>query len=73
MDQERHIAQNWRINAQRYALKGSRCEECQVVAFPPRQVCTSCGHANPLRESMKHISRNGAHSPDTDTTSSSSK
>jgi uncharacterized OB-fold protein len=37
-----HIAQNWRINGQRYALKGARCEKCQKVSFPPREVCPYC-------------------------------
>ena len=37
-----HIAQNWRINGQRYAMKGARCEKCQKVSFPPRAVCPYC-------------------------------
>ena len=40
-----HIAQNWRLNAQRYALKGVRCEKCQKVSFPPREVCPYCQNA----------------------------
>ncbi len=35
-----NIAQNWRLNGQRYALKGVKCELCGTVAFPPRQICT---------------------------------
>ena len=38
-----HIAQNWRLNGQRYAMKGVRCETCQKVIFPPREVCPYCG------------------------------
>lgn len=37
-----HVAQNWRINAQRYSMKGHRCEKCQKVSFPPREVCPYC-------------------------------
>ncbi len=37
-----HIAQNWRLKAQRYALKAVRCEACQTVYFPPRAVCPTC-------------------------------
>ncbi len=37
-----HIAQNWRLNAQRYSMKGVRCEHCQRVLFPPREVCPYC-------------------------------
>lgn len=37
-----HIAQNWRLKGQRYALKAIRCEACQSVYFPPRLVCPAC-------------------------------
>jgi len=37
-----HIAQNWRLNAQRYALKGTKCAHCGKVSFPPRPVCPHC-------------------------------
>jgi uncharacterized OB-fold protein len=37
-----NIAQNWRLNDQRYALKGVRCEGCNQVLFPPREVCPDC-------------------------------
>jgi uncharacterized OB-fold protein len=37
-----HIAQNWRIKGQRYALKGAQCEKCNNVTFPPREVCPHC-------------------------------
>ena len=40
-----HVAQNWRLNAQRYALKGVRCHHCQKVIFPPREVCPYCAAA----------------------------
>lgn len=37
-----NIAQNWRLNNQRYALQGARCEVCNEVTFPPREVCPKC-------------------------------
>ncbi|MCS6870689.1 MAG: zinc ribbon domain-containing protein [Anaerolineae bacterium] len=37
-----HIAQNWRLKAQRYALRATRCEMCQTVYFPPRLICPTC-------------------------------
>jgi uncharacterized OB-fold protein len=37
-----NIAQNWRLNDQRYTLQGARCEVCQQVSFPPRDVCPKC-------------------------------
>jgi RNA polymerase subunit RPABC4/transcription elongation factor Spt4 len=43
-----NIAQNWRLNNQRYALKAVRCETCQQVTFPPREVCPRCA------ETAKH-------------------
>jgi uncharacterized OB-fold protein len=59
-----HIAQNWRINAQRYAMKGLRCETCQKVTFPPREVCPYCAavansanHANNIVAFPGHDSK----------------
>ena len=49
-----HIAQNWRINAQRYAMKGLRCEKCQKVTFPPREVCPYCA-ANAANNAANNI------------------
>ena len=37
------IAQNWRLNAQRYALVGEQCPHCGHYIFPPRDVCPNCG------------------------------
>lgn len=37
-----NIAQNWRLNGQRYALKGVKCESCGAALFPPREVCPHC-------------------------------
>jgi uncharacterized OB-fold protein len=36
------IAQSWRLKGQRYALKGSQCDHCGEVNFPPREVCPHC-------------------------------
>ena len=41
-----HIAQSWRLKGQRYALKGAKCENCQQVTFPPREVCPHCQARN---------------------------
>ena len=37
------IAQNWRLNQQRYQLVGEECPSCNVRIFPPRDVCMECG------------------------------
>ena len=37
-----HIAQNWRMNGQRYSLKGIRCENCDKVILPVRDICPHC-------------------------------
>ncbi len=37
-----HVAQYWRLKAQRYSLQGSKCVECGRVSFPPRSMCTGC-------------------------------
>ncbi len=37
-----HIAQNWRLNGQRYALKAVKCEQCEAILFPARAVCPHC-------------------------------
>lgn len=37
-----HIAQNWRLNAQRYALIGEKCPHCGKCIFPPRDKCPYC-------------------------------
>ncbi len=36
------IAQNWRLNAQRYGLVGEQCPHCGHYIFPPRDVCPEC-------------------------------
>ncbi len=36
------VAQNWRLNQQRYRLMGEECPNCSVKIFPPRDVCPAC-------------------------------
>lgn len=36
------VSQNWRLNAQRYALVGEQCPHCAHFIFPPRDVCPNC-------------------------------
>jgi len=33
----------WRLQSQRYRIEGNRCKGCQVLYFPQRKVCLSCG------------------------------
>jgi uncharacterized OB-fold protein len=42
-----NIAQNWRMNGQRYALKGNRCAQCGAVHAVPRTVCPECQSTAP--------------------------
>lgn len=41
-----HVAQNWRVNAQRYTMRGNYCAQCDSLIFPPRAVCPYCGAEN---------------------------
>jgi hypothetical protein len=36
------IARHWRLNAQRYQLRGEVCPHCDQKIFPPRDVCPTC-------------------------------
>jgi uncharacterized OB-fold protein len=36
------IARHWRLNAQRYSLRGSVCTCCGKAFFAPRPVCDAC-------------------------------
>ncbi|HVO42802.1 MAG TPA: zinc ribbon domain-containing protein [Aggregatilineales bacterium] len=49
-----HIAQNWRLNGQRYSLKGARCQHCDKVIFPARDVCPYCQQQT-VKESTEPI------------------
>ncbi len=37
-----NIAQNWRLNGQRYALQGIKCESCGTVHATLREICPVC-------------------------------
>lgn len=50
-----NIAQNWRLNGQRYALKGVRCEGCKQVLFPPREVCPYCRERAEQRKAAERM------------------
>jgi hypothetical protein len=50
------IAQNWRLKNQRYALKGAKCETCQNVMFPPREICPHCQEAERKARAVDHLS-----------------
>lgn len=45
-----NIAQNWRMNGQRYALKGKHCATCGSYQATQREVCPQCEakHAQPF-------------------------
>jgi uncharacterized OB-fold protein len=49
-----NIAQNWRLNNQRYALQGARCEVCQQVTFPPRDICPKCAAGEQHEHEVKN-------------------
>ena len=38
MDMPRH----WRLNEQRYSLRGTECLPCGAKLFPPRPICPDC-------------------------------
>jgi uncharacterized OB-fold protein len=37
------VTRHWREFSSHYRLEGSRCTDCETVAFPPRDVCRECG------------------------------
>lgn len=40
------IARYWRLNQQRYQLKGNVCTSCGKPFFPPHPVCDNCQQAD---------------------------
>lgn len=34
----------WRLTGQRYELEGNKCPNCRIINFPPRRICSGCGH-----------------------------
>ncbi len=55
-----HIAQNWRLKAQRYRLVGEVCEHCGAKIFPPRDICPNCSHS--AKESFEFSGRGEVYS-----------
>ena len=49
------IAQTWRLKGQRYALQGSKCQNCQNVMFPPREVCPHCQARNTAAYNVEQV------------------
>lgn len=37
------IPQSWRLIGARYRLEGKKCETCNKIYFPPRDLCNECG------------------------------
>jgi hypothetical protein len=37
------VSRHWREFSSHYRLEGSKCTDCETVAFPPRDVCRECG------------------------------
>jgi uncharacterized OB-fold protein len=37
-----NIAQNWRMNGQRYGFKGVQCTACGTNHIAPREICPVC-------------------------------
>lgn len=48
-----NIAQNWRLNAQRYQFQGVKCEQCNTVHITPREICTHCQAQLPVQFSFE--------------------
>ena len=47
----------WRLKGQRYSMRGTQCEDCGDVAFPPREVCSHCQASEVVPfdfQSMRH-------------------
>ena len=50
-----HIAQNWRMNGQRYSLKGIRCENCDKVILPVRDICPHCQESTSNKRTVEIV------------------
>ena len=42
----------WRLKKSRYNLVGNRCEDCDIVHFPPRAFCLKCRKRDNMVEHM---------------------
>lgn len=49
----------WREIPQRYNLQASKCQVCQAIHFPPREVCPTCRRASIGKLSMVNLSGRG--------------
>ena len=56
-----HVAQNWRINGQRLALKGAQCQHCGKVSFPARGVCPHCEAQEQTKPTLTLIAHADVH------------
>lgn len=36
------VIRDWRLQKERYRLRGKVCQECKVGIFPPRDICPNC-------------------------------
>lgn len=36
------VAENWRLERSRYAMVGSKCDDCGKYYFPAKVICISC-------------------------------
>ena len=52
-----NIQQHWRLKPQRYQLIGTKCEKCDAISFPPRQVCSNCKSTNLKAYSIARIGK----------------
>jgi uncharacterized OB-fold protein len=48
------ISRHWRLNGQRYNLKGTTCTYCGKQFFAPRAVCDAC-HGSAFQESSASV------------------
>src|SRR5882762_2874585 len=49
----------WREIPQRYNLQASKCEECEAIHFPPREVCPTCRRASIGKLTVVNLSGRG--------------
>jgi uncharacterized OB-fold protein len=54
------LAQNWRLERQRYRLQGEECPHCGTKIFPPRDACPEC--AKPAQEPYTFIGKGEVYS-----------
>ena len=47
------IARYWRMNSQRYNLKGTICAHCGRLSFSPRVVCAYCQNESATSQRLR--------------------